>query len=209
MNAGIQDAHNLSWKLAAALDGGDTERLLASYDVERRSVTVEEVSRHADLLTRGFLQTPSTVRRLLFWILRRMFALAPIRRILLRRITMINLGYTTSPLLRSGSRAVGQRLPNPTVRCPDGRQERLYDLAPHTAFLIYVGDRPGDQVPASLPVIRFGAHAHREPAGLLRRITGGGGGWILVRPDLHIAWVGPDLAGLDEILPEAIGGASR
>jgi 2-polyprenyl-6-methoxyphenol hydroxylase-like FAD-dependent oxidoreductase len=48
MNGGIQDAHNLAWKLAAALDGGDTERLLESYDVERRAVAAEHASRYAD-----------------------------------------------------------------------------------------------------------------------------------------------------------------
>jgi 2-polyprenyl-6-methoxyphenol hydroxylase-like FAD-dependent oxidoreductase len=38
MNAGIQDAHNLAWKLAECLRGGDRERLLDSYEVERRAV---------------------------------------------------------------------------------------------------------------------------------------------------------------------------
>ena len=35
--AGIADAQNLAWKLAVALRGGDAERLLESYDAERRS----------------------------------------------------------------------------------------------------------------------------------------------------------------------------
>jgi putative polyketide hydroxylase len=37
-NAGIQDAHNLAWKLAAVLRGEAGERLLDSYDRERRPV---------------------------------------------------------------------------------------------------------------------------------------------------------------------------
>jgi 2,4-dichlorophenol 6-monooxygenase len=38
LNTGIQDAHNLAWKLAAVLAGRAPERLLDTYDVERRPV---------------------------------------------------------------------------------------------------------------------------------------------------------------------------
>jgi 2-polyprenyl-6-methoxyphenol hydroxylase-like FAD-dependent oxidoreductase len=37
-NTGVQDAHNLAWKLALALSGDAGSRLLPSYDVERRPV---------------------------------------------------------------------------------------------------------------------------------------------------------------------------
>ncbi|GGS67248.1 FAD-dependent oxidoreductase [Streptomyces griseoviridis] len=39
-NAGIQDAHNLAWKIAAVLDGWAAPALLDSYDAERRPVGV-------------------------------------------------------------------------------------------------------------------------------------------------------------------------
>jgi 2-polyprenyl-6-methoxyphenol hydroxylase-like FAD-dependent oxidoreductase len=55
MNGGIQDAHNLAWKLAGALRGGDVDRLLDSYEVERREVVVGNISRYTDLVTRVFL----------------------------------------------------------------------------------------------------------------------------------------------------------
>jgi 2-polyprenyl-6-methoxyphenol hydroxylase-like FAD-dependent oxidoreductase len=38
MNSGIQDAHNLAWKLAAVLAGWAPESLLDSYELERRPV---------------------------------------------------------------------------------------------------------------------------------------------------------------------------
>ena len=38
MNSGIQDAHNLAWKLAFVLKGRAADRLLDSYDVERRPI---------------------------------------------------------------------------------------------------------------------------------------------------------------------------
>ena len=45
MNTGIQDAHNLAWKLALALRGTASAGLLASYDAERRLVGEEVVGR--------------------------------------------------------------------------------------------------------------------------------------------------------------------
>jgi hypothetical protein len=38
MNSGVQDAHNLAWKLAAVLRGEAGDRLLDSYEAERRPV---------------------------------------------------------------------------------------------------------------------------------------------------------------------------
>ncbi|WP_418960697.1 FAD-dependent monooxygenase [Streptomyces tritici] len=45
MNTGIQDAWNLAWKLALAVEGGARAGLLASYDAERRPVGAEVVGR--------------------------------------------------------------------------------------------------------------------------------------------------------------------
>src|SRR6202158_1962130 len=45
MNTGIQDAHNLAWKLALALAGQAAPGLLQSYDAERRPVGEDVVGR--------------------------------------------------------------------------------------------------------------------------------------------------------------------
>ena len=49
MNSGVGDAIDLSWKLAATLQGWGGPRLLASYEIERRQIGVRnvEASRHA------------------------------------------------------------------------------------------------------------------------------------------------------------------
>lgn len=44
-NTGIQDAHNLAWKLAAVLNGSAGPELLASYEAERRPVARETSAR--------------------------------------------------------------------------------------------------------------------------------------------------------------------
>ncbi len=45
MNTGIQDAHNLAWKLALAVSGLAAPDLLSTYDLERRPVGAEVVGR--------------------------------------------------------------------------------------------------------------------------------------------------------------------
>lgn len=157
MNAGIQDAHNLAWKLATALRGGDLERLLDSYDVERRDVVVENVSTYADKLTRAFLQAPSVARAAMFLLVRLGIAFAPVHKSMLRRNTMTGFGYKKSPLLDRRDLAAGQRLPNPVLRDPDGKEVRLYDLMPNAPVVLHVGadGKPNSELPG-VHVIRIG-----------------------------------------------------
>jgi 2-polyprenyl-6-methoxyphenol hydroxylase-like FAD-dependent oxidoreductase len=64
-NTGVQDAHNLAWKLAMVLQGSAGEGLLSTYEAERRPAcvfTTEQayaryVSREAKYLDRGDLQS--------------------------------------------------------------------------------------------------------------------------------------------------------
>ncbi|WP_369046539.1 FAD-dependent oxidoreductase [Sinomonas sp. P10A9] len=52
MNTGILDAVNLSWKLAAALEGWGGEALLDSYEYEQRPVAIRNVTEAGDNLKR-------------------------------------------------------------------------------------------------------------------------------------------------------------
>jgi hypothetical protein len=206
MNAGIQDAHNLAWKLATALGGGDAERLLESYKVERRAVTVEGVSRYADFLTRTFLQTPPPVRALAFLVLRLGMAAPPLRRRMLRRTTMIDLDYPASPLLDRRERAAGLRLPNLELRSPEGAVIRLHDLLPAAPVILDVAEERPFAAELPLPtVIRIGPGGHRDRSGRLRGLLGRRDGWILVRPDGHIAWARDRLDGMAEAARRALG----
>ncbi len=208
MNAGIQDAQNLGWKLAAALRGGDVERLLDSYDVERRAVAVQSVSRYADFITRAFVQTPAVLRRGAFALARGALRVAAIRRRVLRRATMIDLDYPESPLLDGRERAAGMRLPNPLLRAPDGRRLRLYDVLPAGVAILEVADDGLPDLFSELPVeavLRIGAGGHEERGGALRSLLGGEDGWILVRPDAHVAWARTRAAGSAEATRLALG----
>jgi 2-polyprenyl-6-methoxyphenol hydroxylase-like FAD-dependent oxidoreductase len=52
MNTGIQDAVNLSWKLAACIDGWGGGHLLESYGIEQRPVAIRNVAEATDNLKR-------------------------------------------------------------------------------------------------------------------------------------------------------------
>lgn len=52
LNSGVQDAHNLAWKLAAVLRAGAPDSLLDTYETERRSV----VARFAEQSTNNHFQ---------------------------------------------------------------------------------------------------------------------------------------------------------
>jgi 2-polyprenyl-6-methoxyphenol hydroxylase-like FAD-dependent oxidoreductase len=208
MNAGIQDAHALAWRLAAVHAGGDVERLLDSYDRERRGVVVGEVSRFTDLLTRVYLQSPSWVRRAAFALQRTAMRSPAIQRTALRRLSMIDLRSPPSGLLPA-ERAAGVRLPDPLVRGADGTGRRLHELLPLGAALLEVTD--GDPPPApveDLPVdavLRIGHRGWAEPSGRIRALLDGRDGWILVRPDGAVAWARTNDAGLAAAIRRSLG----
>src|SRR6201984_2269488 len=63
MNSGIQDAHNLAWKLARVLAGADAQSLLVSYEAERRGAVINNVDRYTDFLTRFGLLAPGFLKK--------------------------------------------------------------------------------------------------------------------------------------------------
>jgi hypothetical protein len=55
------------------------------------------------------------------------------------------------------------------------------------------------------PVIRVGHGGYEEPTGLLRNVLGRRDGWILVRPDAHIAWARHRRDGMEEAVRHGLG----
>lgn len=208
MNAGIQDAHNLAWKLATAHDGGDTEALLDSYDAERREAVQENVERYTDLLTRLAFLTGPVVRRLLVPAV----TLAARQPFLLRQVTpragMLDTRYRRSPILVGTDRLVGSRAPDGDLEDADGHRLRLHDLAArHAALLLFDDGRlPGwhpvevEDAVRGLPgvgVVRI-THATAIPrGGDVRDVSGRvwqdwratGETCALLRPDAHVGWL--------------------
>lgn len=128
MNTGIQDAHNLAWKLALAVAGGGAPGLLASYDAERRPVGEEVVDRTVRHAQQGIGAGETD------------------RDQVMRREAQLLIDYRDSPLVTASpadwsSPAAGTRAPDATGLTRDAVTGafRLFTLLPgrHHTLLAY------------------------------------------------------------------------
>ncbi len=112
MCAGIRDAANLAWKLALVLTGRADDRLLDTYEAERRPYA-RRVVRMAILV--GWLMTGGTARTAAprRAVLRAATRLPGVER---RALDMAWPAFPTGPLVRRGDRAAGRPCPQPRVR---------------------------------------------------------------------------------------------
>lgn len=172
LNTSVQDAYNLGWKLAAAL-GGAQDRLLDTYEKERRPVAESVLGLSTRLLD---AQKQGGMRRG-------------------REVHQLDIGYPNSPLSqelpeRGHGLHAGDRAPDAPVRGAAGQPLRLFQLfqGPHWTLLVHddrrdmVAPRPGLHVYHLGPhsdVIDAGGHV-REAYGLAN------GECVLIRPDGYI-----------------------
>ena len=205
MNSGIQDAHNLAWKLARAIGGGRADDLLASYEAERRPVVLTYVDRYTDLLTRGILIAPSPVRTAVLGVMRFATSQPLIARRLLPRAAMFDTRYGASPLISGRGSLLGARAPDaPLTKA--GAPVRLHDLFARDAALLLFDDGrlPGWNVADVEPavrgirglqvarIVRSTAHADDvvdTDGAVWRSWSPRPGTAALVRPDAYVGWM--------------------
>ncbi|MFD4182583.1 FAD-dependent monooxygenase [Rhodococcus sp. NPDC058514] len=132
MNTGIQDAYNLGWKLALAVQGKAAPGLLDSYHDERHPIGEEVVGRTVKSAREGIgagVSDPATV---------------------IAREAQLLVGYPSSALVSDGSGAADS-VPRPGDRAPDAaglRQDsvafpiRLHELLRHPGhtLLLWASD---------------------------------------------------------------------
>ncbi|MFA3842993.1 FAD-dependent monooxygenase [Streptomyces aureus] len=166
LNTGVQDAHNLAWKLALTVRGLATDDVLESYHTERHPVAQEVVDRT--------VRHARTVRQA---------GAGPLNNgadteMALRRQAQLLVAYSDSPLIQpqaaDGTPAAG---PAPGDRAPDCRgllsdlaayPRRLFDLlrTPRHVLLLFAGSEhaSGD---GAARLEACAAEAHRAAHGLL------------------------------------------
>jgi 2-polyprenyl-6-methoxyphenol hydroxylase-like FAD-dependent oxidoreductase len=130
MNTGMQDAWNLSWKLALVHRGIVASALLDSYSAERGEVGNMVLHNAAQLTWLATLRNPlgQRVRNTLAWLLGRF---AVFRRRVARGLMELDIHYPDSPLNgdETGRRwawhsvSPGDRLPNVRLEVPDDAGE--------------------------------------------------------------------------------------
>ncbi|RPA20115.1 FAD-dependent monooxygenase [Gordonia sp. OPL2] len=207
MNTGIQDAHNLAWKIALAVEGVAADGLLASYDAERRPVGEDVVGRTVKSAREGIGADSSDPD------------------FITRREAQLLISYADSPIVTGTDAGPG---PRPGERAPDAvelsrevlnfpiRLFSLLDRKGHTA-LIYAGDAAGAGDVAAIETLAAEAvsaargrlHAYviaspeaqvgsvglpliRDAAGTFAQQYQPGGSTVFVlRPDGYLGYRGP------------------
>ncbi|WP_395690204.1 bifunctional 3-(3-hydroxy-phenyl)propionate/3-hydroxycinnamic acid hydroxylase [Nocardioides sp.] len=179
LGAGLRDAHNLAWKLAAVLVGGAGPELLDSYEEERRPHARALVKK---AVTVGWAMTGGQDRA------------AAVRRVVIALLCRVP-GFTgtvidtTTPRLRGrvalgSGRCAGTLAPNGFV-AGDGR--RLDAVLRHRVGVVTTPDAPSGA--------REGAEAAGLPVvvleGLPRRLRRDARRGLVVRPDGVVAGAGP------------------
>ena len=135
MNTGIQDAHNLAWKLALAVSGRAAPDLLDSYDAERRPVGEEVVGRTVRSAREGIGADSTDVDYVI------------------RREAQLLIDYGDSPIVAAGAGQpatsglrAGRRAPDATGLTRDAVTGplRLFALfGPWHTVLLYADDTAG------------------------------------------------------------------
>ncbi|WFE47511.1 rifampin monooxygenase [Verrucosispora sp. WMMD1129] len=184
LNLGIQDAFNLGWKLAAAINGWAPDDLLDSYESERHPVAADVLDNtRAQMELTTNEPGPQAVRRLVA----QLMDFNDVNRFLIEKITAIGVRYDFG----EGHALLGRRLPD--VQLERGRLFELMRsgnglLLDRTGRLAVDGwrDRVDHVVDTSEEL--------DMPA-------------VLLRPDGHVAWVGADQPTLEAALSRWFGGA--
>jgi hypothetical protein len=182
LNTSLQDGYNLGWKLAAVL-GGAPDKLLATYDEERRPIAAGMLGMAKRLLEE---MKQGTIWRG-------------------RETRQLDLGYTGTSLAlqtreRDGLQA-GDRAPDAPMRSAAGQATRLFLLfqGPHWTLLGYEAGRAAIKPRSGLRVRIVGSRGDLvDDGGHFQDAYGlSPGEWVLVRPDGYVGVI----VGTEELSP--------
>ncbi|MFG2881135.1 rifampin monooxygenase [Streptomyces sp. NPDC048297] len=185
LNLGIQDAFNLGWKLAAAVDGWAPEGLLDSYHTERHPVGAAVIDNTRAQITLLGTDRGAVALRELFT---KLMDFEEVNRYVTGMITAVGVRYDVG----EGHELLGRRLRDVQLK-----RGRLYDLMHGGRGLLL--DQTGrlsvegwaDRVDHVVDV----SEELDVPA-------------VLLRPDGHVVWVGEDQRELLSRLPQWFGASA-
>ncbi|WP_406393311.1 rifampin monooxygenase [Streptomyces sp. NBC_00887] len=185
LNLGVQDAFNLGWKLAAAVNGWGPEGLLDSYHAERHPVGARVLDNTRAQITLLGADAGATALRELF---SKLMDFEEVNRYVTGMITAVDVSYDFG----EGHELLGRRM-----RDVELKQGRLYELMRGGRGLLL--DRTG-----RLSVEGWADRVdHVVDVGEELDVPA-----VLLRPDGHVAWVGEDQQDLLGRLTKWFGAAA-
>ncbi|KAB8189122.1 FAD-dependent oxidoreductase [Nonomuraea phyllanthi] len=140
MNMGLQDAANLSWKLAMVLRSQAPTRLLDTYDLERHAVHTS-VRHGTDQMFRAFTLTNPALQLARGILTRTVVTRAPVQRRLAGRLSGISINYRHAHLGERRRRAAlqpGDRVPDADLWIAHRASIRLYELLRDPGYGLFV-----------------------------------------------------------------------
>jgi 2-polyprenyl-6-methoxyphenol hydroxylase-like FAD-dependent oxidoreductase len=177
MNAGLQDAVNLAWKLTAALRGWAPEGLLDTYHAERYPVG-RRVVRTSGVILRSALVHSRVLRTARDAVLGVATRFGPVARRMAGAVSGIDLAY---PAPRGAHRLVGRRAPD--IPLAGDPPRTLYQALRPGRFLLVI---PPNAAKLADPTAGWEDRVDHAIAGGATNTA------VLVRPDAYIAWAGED-----------------
>jgi 2-polyprenyl-6-methoxyphenol hydroxylase-like FAD-dependent oxidoreductase len=189
MNTGMQDAFNLAWKLALAINGTCGEALLDTYSPERSGVG-DEVLKNTERLTAiGTLRNP-IAEELRNIVGRVAFGLAPVQHAFANQVSQVSVGYPESPM--NGPRH-GSLHPRPGQRMAPIAGSPPFGAGSEPRFTLLAASSPaiGSLLAAYPKLLNDALVAPPAPDGV----------W-LIRPDGYVAATAPaaDLTAVSDVL---------
>src|SRR5829696_6807826 len=205
MSAGIQDAVNLGWKLAAQIKGTAPAALLDTYHTERHPVGARVV---ANTLAQRYLYLRGEEMDPLRELLSEMLASEQVRQHLIGMVTGLDIRLDVGP---GSSPLLGRRLPNLDLVGAFGGSDKTttFDLlhGAHGVLLDLADDAALRDVASGwsdrVDMVTASLHAGGTPLDGVRA--------LLVRPDGYVAWVspgGPEAEDLPAALARWFGAAA-
>ncbi|MQS13150.1 FAD-dependent oxidoreductase [Streptomyces kaniharaensis] len=186
MNTGLQDAANLSWKLAAAVRGRATDALLDTYQTERHPVG-RTVLRTSGALIRLALAESAPTRALRGALTALGSHLDPVTERGARMISGIGIAYQAP---KDAHPLVGKRVPDLRLTALEkpregepAAPERLYEALRAGKFVLVSNDVQTAAEPWADVLVTA---APADPHGKLRDTA------LLIRPDGYAAWAAVD-----------------
>jgi hypothetical protein len=139
MNTGIQDAYNLGWKLGLVVRGRASERLLDTYEEERRPIARAVLS-GSDLGYRAVFGADPVTTFLREHVLTPALRVPAVQRAILGGVSELDLEY------REGSLAEDHRTPVTGIRWRPGRDDERAGALDQVRFArgVHAGDRAPD-----------------------------------------------------------------
>jgi bifunctional hydroxylase/dehydrase len=179
LTAGLHDAANLGWKLAAALNGWAPPGLLDTYHDERHQVgrRVMANARVQNMLMSGGLEAEA-----LRTVFTELVAVADVNRHLAGDLAQLDVRYNVG----GDHDLVGRRIPPVSLTTSAGATTTLHALAAARGLLLVLTDEPVLDTLAAPWRDRVDVVPASSSAAELADLAA-----LLVRPDGHVAWVAP------------------